>query len=168
MKALCFLALVGVVFVSHSVADDKTFDCKMRKLALEFAHKLQPQRTAAQFQQLADALNGAPEAHGLCNVSIDTIRGQVEGNSRFPSIEIRSAASSTVYVDATKGSDSGKTAIQYSSSTAGSAEHAWSIIILMFQISNPETYLLYEKRCRSNGQMLKTHRLLCTTLSDAP
>jgi hypothetical protein len=38
------------------------FDCKMAQLAMDFALKLQPFRGKKTFQQIADALNGRPEA----------------------------------------------------------------------------------------------------------
>eukprot|EP01084_Bolivina_argentea_P267281 453658_1 len=40
----------------------------MRQLALEFASEIQPWLTVAQLQEIADALNGSPEAHN-CNVT---------------------------------------------------------------------------------------------------
>lgn len=104
---LILLVLAISASLGTALADGKTFDCKMRQLALEFAHKIQPQRTAAQFQQLADALNGAQEAHGLCNVSIDSFLSDVERNSRFPVFEINTPDANTIYVDPTNGSDSG-------------------------------------------------------------
>ena len=71
---------------------------------MDFARKIQPFRSKAQFQQIADALNGAQEAQN-CNVTVDDKEGVLAENTvpRFP---LPSTSSTAFYVDAIKGSDS--------------------------------------------------------------
>lgn len=73
----------------------------MRQMALDFAHKLQPNRTREQFQQLADALNGAPEAQS-CNVTSGYHQYATSRVGIFPTPE----SGTTFFVDANSGSDS--------------------------------------------------------------
>jgi hypothetical protein len=47
----------------------QAYDCGTRRLALEFAQQLQPFRSAAELQQLADALNGSPQ-YGVYNCGL--------------------------------------------------------------------------------------------------
>ena len=101
MKKIMLLFLV-VSLVSHSLADMKSFDCKMRDLAMKYARKIQPFRTKMHFQQIADALNGAQEAQN-CNVSADFIPDD-EGFVP-PAFELPQEGT-TYYVDASKGKDS--------------------------------------------------------------
>lgn len=95
--ALCGVSAQG------SVRDD--LDCKMRSLALEFASHLQPSRPASAFQDLADALNGAPEKASGCSVSPPAGMG-VEGGSRFGPSFAGLAGGVSFYVDPVSGSDS--------------------------------------------------------------
>lgn len=100
LKPVLFLVSISLL-LEWSSSDEKTFDCKMRQLAMDFARKIQPMRTKEQFQELADALNGAREAQG-CNVTVgkhDYAKTRV-GNFSSPQ------AGSTFYVDSTRGSDS--------------------------------------------------------------
>ena len=86
-------------------ADQKSFDCKMRQLGMEFAQKIQPSLSKVKLQQIADALNGAQEAQN-CNVSVPRVQ-ESEPGRRAPSFPIpKSKEGSTFYVDAVKGSDS--------------------------------------------------------------
>ena len=55
VKSTLFLATVLLLF-ERSLCDEKSFDCKMRQLSMDFARKIQPMRTKEQFQELADAL----------------------------------------------------------------------------------------------------------------
>lgn len=82
-------------------ADKSTFDCKMRQLAMDYAHKIQPWLSDTKYQEIADALNGAIEAQH-CNVSLKFPKT----SPRPPNFSISRAASSTFYVDANAGSDS--------------------------------------------------------------
>jgi len=88
------LAIFQIVY-----ADQKSFDCKMRQLAMDFARKIQPFRSQQQFQELADALNGAPEAQ-KCTVTVP--KGSPFKSPAFPI----PSAGVTVYVDAVHGQDS--------------------------------------------------------------
>lgn len=103
MSSSKFVLLLAafVLFFRPLWCDQKTFDCKMRQLAMDFARKIQPMRTKEQFQQLADALNGAKEAQH-CNV---TIGDHKFGTSRVGTFALPQAGS-MFYVDATAGSDS--------------------------------------------------------------
>lgn len=92
------------MFFRTGIADQKSFDCKMRQLAIDYARQLQPDRSKVQFQQLADALNGAQEAQN-CNVSVDHIPDDNPDRSKFPVYDLPRAGS-MFYVDATHGKDS--------------------------------------------------------------
>ena len=52
----------------HCWCNETTFDCPMRQLALEFAQEIQPWLSYTQLQDIADALNGSPEAQ-MCQVT---------------------------------------------------------------------------------------------------
>ena len=92
-KLFLILLTVGIVF-----ADLKSFDCKMRDLAMSFARKVQPFLTTAKFQEIADALNGAQESQH-CNVSVKFDRHYQ------PQTSLR-VTDSMFYVDSSKGDDS--------------------------------------------------------------
>eukprot|EP01084_Bolivina_argentea_P309824 535952_1 len=60
------------IFIAYNLlisvnANMTTFDCPMRSLALQFAQHIQPHLSMEQLQQIADALNGSPEAQN-CNI----------------------------------------------------------------------------------------------------
>lgn len=79
--------------------DQQTFDCALRRLAVEFALRIQPDITAAQLQDLADALNGSPEfGQYACNVTPPA----VEAAPVQPPLQLISPA---WFVDAVSGSD---------------------------------------------------------------
>ena len=99
MMMSTFVVVFLFALSALSAGDQKTFDCKMRQLALDYAIRIQPYRTKAQFQQVADALNGSPEAQG-CNITIPNRKYAESRFSTFPA-----PAKSTVYVDAVRGSD---------------------------------------------------------------
>ena len=82
------------------------FDCGMRQLALHYARKLQPSRQTRHFQQLADALNGAPRAQqNGCNVTLPGDWAKVQfaqssaGNFPIP------VETTTIFVDPKNGND---------------------------------------------------------------
>ena len=54
----------------------------MRQLAMDYAQKIQPFRSKMHFQELADALNGAPEARN-CNVTVNV---PVESGKKAPNL----------------------------------------------------------------------------------
>ena len=126
--ALCLLCFV----FQTSHADQDGFDCKMRQLAIEFAHKIQPFRTKDHFQQIVDALNGSPEA---ANCSLALPLHLDETKSRFALFD-SPAATAMYYVDATKGSDS----------NAGTMDKPFKSIAHAVQVSrsasSPTTILL--------------------------
>ena len=72
----------------------------MRQFLLEYAMKIQPFRTKAQFQEVADALDGSSTQS--CNLSIPA---KTFAKSRIAVFDLPNA-DSTFYVDADKGSDS--------------------------------------------------------------
>ena len=102
MKAVALLCVLAILPAAW--ADQKSFDCKMRQLAIDYARQLQPDRSKMHFQQLADALNGAQEAQN-CNVSVEHIPDDHPDRPKFPVFDLP-AAGSMYYVDATKGKDS--------------------------------------------------------------
>ena len=59
--------LLHLTWIFICKANMTTFDCPMRELALQFAQYIQPHLSMQQLQQIADALNGSPEAQN-CNV----------------------------------------------------------------------------------------------------
>lgn len=96
------LALVAVlVMVRTGRSDRSTFDCKMRQLAMDYAHKIQPWLSDMKFQELADALNGAVEAQ-KCNVSA---KPASQRSPKPPSFPVPVGTSAVYYVDANRGSD---------------------------------------------------------------
>ena len=89
--------------LASSQADQKSFDCKMRQLGLDYASKIQTTLTSKQSQEIADALNGAREAQN-CNVSVLGIASNYDKRaSAFP---MPHEGASTFYTDAIKGNDS--------------------------------------------------------------
>ena len=102
---MCLItAIILTLAAQGSLADQKSFDCKMRQLGMQFAQKIQPSLPKAKLQKIADALNGAEEAQN-CNVSVPNVLEQI--GKKAPSFTLpKSDVSSSFYVDATKGSDS--------------------------------------------------------------
>ncbi len=101
MKALLFLLTVSFL-AWVSLADQKSFDCRMRQLAMDYAHKIQPSLSGDHYQQIADALNGAQEAQN-CNVSIP------KNSRRYkvpPSFPLPRSTGATFYADPVNGKDS--------------------------------------------------------------
>lgn len=96
------LLLFVLAVIRYTNGDQTTFDCKMRQLAMDYAHKIQPFRTQQQFQQLADALNGAEEAQN-CHVTVPY--NPRYNQNRVPTFGLP-RASAVFYVDAEHGSDS--------------------------------------------------------------
>lgn len=88
--------------LANSQADQKSFDCPMRALALEYARKIQPDLSTQKLQEIADALNGAREANN-CNVSVKNLPSN--NNGRATRVYAVPNGASTFYVDANSGSD---------------------------------------------------------------
>ena len=91
-----------------SWGDQKSFDCNMRQLCLDFANKIQPFRSKAHFQMIADALNGAPEAQN-CSVTVSDQYGvhcdKINHSRKLQHDQLQEDGKS-FYVDAEKGEDS--------------------------------------------------------------
>ena len=105
MRSECLLLwpvlITAAVFVASSDADQASFDCKMRQLAMDYARKIQPWLPDMKMQELADALNGAKEAQH-CNVTVQNSTNRFPRPPAFPT----SNADSAYYVDTNSGSDS--------------------------------------------------------------
>ena len=92
-------AIALTLAAQGSLADQKSFDCKMRQLGMQFAQKIQPSLSKTKLREIADALNGAQEAQN-CNVSVPDIPEEATKKAPyFP--HPKSDASSSFYVDAT-------------------------------------------------------------------
>lgn len=115
LLSTCALAVTdaaasGVVDRFGAVPQD--FDCPMRQLAVEFAHKIQPRLTQAQLQQIADALDGAAEAQD-CNTTVPSHIAAAapaadarDGVRALPRVPLPDASAPQYYADAEHGSDS--------------------------------------------------------------
>ena len=103
--SLWLIPAIGLALAAPGcLADQKSFDCKMRQLGMQFAQKIQPTLSKAKLQEIADALNGAEEAQN-CSVSVPDVPEQI--GKRAPSFPLpKIDASSSFYVDTNKGSDS--------------------------------------------------------------
>ena len=99
MRGLWTVAVI-LVTGSSCLANQSTFDCKMRQLAMDYAYTIQPWLSDIKYKEIADALNGAEEAMN-CNVSVKFRPHPVKS----PSFTTPDAATATYYVDATTGSD---------------------------------------------------------------
>ena len=102
----CALVMIALT-CTGCLGDQKSFDCKMRQLGLDFANKIQPFRSKAHFQKIADALNGAQEAQN-CSVSISARHGRGHTNL-LRQLRQKSChtcdESKRFYVDGLKGND---------------------------------------------------------------
>ncbi len=91
--------------------DEKTFDCPMRQLALEWAIEIQPSLSHDQLQEIADALNGSPEAQN-CSVSPEYIDYSKLGRDPPPKHRLPKVWNDVdgkgiqIFVDPRKGDDS--------------------------------------------------------------
>jgi len=112
MRAVAVAVLA--VLLAASAADQKSWDCKMRQLGLDFAQTLQPFRSLAQFQEVADALNGSPEAQGC---SVAPTAALLKPTPR----PVTPLAPNSIFVDAVQGSDSNPGTITAPLKTIGKA-----------------------------------------------
>lgn len=96
--------LTVLLVVGGGLADKESFDCKMRKMAMDFAHKIQPFRSKEHFKEIADALNGAKEAQN-CNISVSGLKLSDQENKKKPPAFAIPNTGSTFYVDVKKGSN---------------------------------------------------------------
>ena len=101
--------LVFIGLLIHCESAPKSFDCPMRQLALEFAQEIQPFLTGDQLQEIADALNGSPEAQ-KCNISAQSLKYNQQ-HRRSPKwndlndIDDTLDISNTLFVDYKNGND---------------------------------------------------------------
>ena len=58
----CYTFVVLVTILLSVSADLTSLDCPLRQIGLDYAASLQPFRSLASLQEIADALNGAVEA----------------------------------------------------------------------------------------------------------
>jgi hypothetical protein len=107
MAGRSLVALLACLSVSGPASADKTsLDCPLRQIGLDYAASLQPWRSAAAFQEVADALNGAIEAAN-CSVKPKAQLGAGSDASRVAWAPLPRAGSGvvSVFADSTKGSD---------------------------------------------------------------
>ena len=101
-------ALVALLLMILSASADKTsLDCPLRQIGLDYAATLQPFRSAAAFQEIADALNGAIEAAN-CSVKPKALGSAASAASTRVAWAPLPAAESgvgRVFADPSKGSD---------------------------------------------------------------
>eukprot|EP01083_Nonionella_stella_P012567 35640_1 len=82
----CLLYFTTLIFMCGAAGGPypASFDCPMRQLALEFAQNIQPHLCDDQLQEIADALNGSPEARN-CSVSPQYLPFKPKHKHRMPS-----------------------------------------------------------------------------------
>ena len=100
-------ALAALLLMILSASADKTsLDCPLRQIGLDYAATLQPFRSAAAFQEIADALNGAIEAAN-CSVKPKALGGAASAASRVAWAPLPAAESGVgrVFADPSKGND---------------------------------------------------------------
>ncbi len=100
------LRLTFALCATTALADQRSFDCGARNLAVEFAASSNPDISAFHLQEIADALNGSPEKTPGCNVTVPPSLLKSRGAiPRFRSYPLPTAGA-TFYVDYVRGSDS--------------------------------------------------------------
>ena len=98
--------VIFIVLILPSLGDvPQNFDCPMRQLLLEFALNIQPKISMDELQEIADALNGAPEAKN-CSVSPNILRDKVKYEHRpVMKWNDNDMYSHIIYVDDVNGND---------------------------------------------------------------
>eukprot|EP01084_Bolivina_argentea_P069582 126588_1 len=106
LLSFCSVPLLLSVHIVHGTGGPypPTFDCPMRQLALEFAQELQPWLTKSSLQEIADALNGSPEATNHSCVDVKRLPTTPPLNKEYSSTAYNDIY--TVYVSAKDGMDS--------------------------------------------------------------
>ncbi len=96
-----------IIFIANG--DWKSFDCKMRQLALDYAYNINPHLSIQQLNQIADALNGGPLADN-CNVSPSNITKYPSSSqhNKLQNLHSKLQHTPTIYVDAINGNDNYK------------------------------------------------------------
>ena len=101
-------ALVALLLMILSASAYKTsLDCPLRQIGLDYAATLQPFRSAAAFQEIADALNGAIEAAN-CSVKPKALGGAASAASTrvaWAPLPAAEAGVGRVFADPSKGND---------------------------------------------------------------
>ena len=112
-RTLAALLLLGAAL--GGAGPTQSYDCGLRRLALEYAQQLQPFRSAAELQLVADALNGSPQYGSYdCGVSPSELparparlaQSAPEGALRDLLAAAPPAGASVFYLDAARGDDS--------------------------------------------------------------
>ena len=94
------------LLVSAAAADRDSFDCSARALAVEFAASANPYLSAAHLQDIADALNGAPEKAKGCNVTVPrALAAARTAIPKFRPFPLPASGAPSFFVDYNKGSD---------------------------------------------------------------
>eukprot|EP01084_Bolivina_argentea_P319827 554783_1 len=81
-----------------------SFDCPMRKLALEFAQNMQPFLSYDQLKEISDALTGSPEARN-CTISPNNLPFKPKSKHRLPAQWNDDDNMPTIYISSTNGKD---------------------------------------------------------------
>eukprot|EP01084_Bolivina_argentea_P161071 280406_1 len=82
----------------------KDFDCNMRQLALQFAQNIQPFLSSNQLTDIANALNGSPEARD-CNITLTNLSFKPNDNIKNVNKPITNDYDITYFIDITNGND---------------------------------------------------------------
>lgn len=85
----------------------QSFDCPMRQLALEFAQEIQPFLSGDQLQEIADALNGSPEAQN-CNITAQSLKNNHTPHREpmhWNDLDDINQSINTIFVDYINGND---------------------------------------------------------------
>ena len=164
------LVVLLVLGVAHLCASTQsTYDCKMRQLGLDFSQTLQPFRSLVilrqsldrpiarvrrclcgfqeKFQEVADALNGAPEAQGCSVKPNPSLLAAAE--PRQPVI----VTTNDLFVNADSGSDSNPGTMQAPLKTIGKVRGACAICLSMAR-----NRALFNLRFAGRGCFSPVHR----------
>ena len=113
-----FTAVLLFVMMVHVLSNAQlsypySFDCAMRQLALEYAQKIQPFLSRDQLQEVADALNGAPEKSQNCTVTLHDLHTIPKLKTRKPHSRNSNNIDCTIFVDYNFGNDNNNGTIDY-------------------------------------------------------
>eukprot|EP01084_Bolivina_argentea_P180090 311129_1 len=106
---ILFHVLITSCINAENIKYPETFDCPMRQLAIEYAQNIQPFLTQQQLQDIADALNGSPEAQN-CNISALNLPHVAKSEHREAQTwnDLNFSFIPSIYVDYTFGDDNNK------------------------------------------------------------
>eukprot|EP01084_Bolivina_argentea_P125115 221704_1 len=106
--SILIIIYIFIWFSKSKVPTD--FDCPMREQAIQYANYIQPKLSLTKLQQIADALNGSPEAQD-CNITVQNIRSlnisNIKQNNNPPSwTDLQHTHSDiNIYIDINNGND---------------------------------------------------------------